>query len=410
MTQGEKPHPTDTADAAVPDCEVYLQRISVPFEYPVYFTRHLLGADNPLLADALDRLGEHRRHRAIVAVDGGLAEARPELIRQIKEYFHARPDRMELAAPPQTVPGGEAAKNGWEVVRDVMWTVGNCHLDRQSFVIAFGGGAVLDMVGFAASLVHRGLRLVRVPSTTLSQNDAGVGVKNGMDEHNQKNFVGTFAPPFAVLNDFALLETLADRDWIGGVAEAFKVAIIKDAELFDWLCGSASLLRGRDRAAMEHCVRQCALLHLRHIRDGGDPFEFGSARPLDFGHWIGHKLETMSGYALGHGQCVAIGIAADSFYAMRRGLIGESDLGRILTGLTDCGLPIWSELLERRGDDDTLVILRGLDEFREHLGGALNVTLPDGIGGKCEVHQINPETVQEAIDYLAARAAEDPGP
>ncbi len=389
-----------SAAAPTASQDVYVQRISVPFEYPVYFTHNLLGAGNDLLAETLDRLGERRRHRAIVYVDGGLAKAQPQLIEQVKEYFHNHPRRLELAGPPVTLPGGEQAKTGWSIVRDVMWSAGNLHLDRQSFVVAFGGGAVLDMVGFAASLVHRGLRLVRVPSTTLAQNDAGVGVKNGMDEHGQKNFVGTFAPPFAVINDFDLLRTLSDRDWIGGVAEAFKVAIIKDAAFFDELCEMADRLRLRDQQAMESCIRRAAIMHLEHISTNGDPFEFGSARPLDFGHWAGHKLETLSGYSLGHGQCVAIGMALDSFHAMRQGLLSQGQFERIVAGLRTCGLPVWSELLTRRTPDGTLEILAGLHEFREHLGGALNVTLPNGIGKKVEVHEINPFFVQEAIEHL----------
>jgi len=380
--------------------DTYMQSIRVRFEYPVHFTHNLLAAGNELLAETIDRLGERRRHRAIVYLDGGLAEAQPQLVGQIKECFHSHPRRLELVGQPVIIPGGEQAKTGWSVVRDVMWTAGNAHLDRQSFVVAIGGGAVLDMVGFAASLVHRGLRLVRVPSTTLAQCDAGVGVKNGMDEHGQKNFVGTFAPPFAVINDLELLRTLEDRDWIGGAAEAFKVAIIKDAEFFDQLCASAGRLRARDQQAMEACVKRTALLHLEHIRTSGDPFEFGSARPLDFGHWAGHKLETISGFKLGHGQCVSIGIALDSFHAMRQGLISQGEFERIVSAMRECGLPVWSELLAQRTPDGTLEILAGLAEFREHLGGALNVTLPDGIGGKIEVHEINPLFVEEALDEL----------
>jgi len=379
------------------------QRVSVPFEYPVHFTRHVLASGNDLLARTLDRLGEGRRHRAIVYVDEGLAHAQTGLIDLVKEYFHDRPKALELAAPPQIVPGGELAKNGWKVVRDVMWTAGNCHLDRQSFVLTLGGGAVLDMVGFAASLIHRGLRLVRLPSTTISQNDAGVGVKNGMDEHGQKNFVGTFAPPFAVLNDYEFLRTLTDRDWIGGAAEALKVAIIRDADFFQFLLDHAEDLRRRDQNTMERCVHRCAELHVEHIRSAGDPFETGSARPLDFGHWVGHKLETMSDYRIGHGQAVAIGIAVDSFYAMRQGLLPDSDLQRILAALTRCGLDVWDELLGQRSEAGTLEILDGLRDFREHLGGSLNVTLPDGLGHKCEIHQVNPQLVAEAIAYLANR-------
>ena len=401
MTGGSRQPARSKTDRMAED--VYHQAFSVPFEYPVYFTRDVFAEANPLLADVLGRLGEDRRHRAAVYVDSGVAEAHPQLLGRIREYFHARPDRMELAAPPQVVPGGERAKTGWEGVRELMTTIGDLHLDRQSYIVAVGGGAMLDMLGFATSIVHRGLRLVRLPTTTLAQNDAGVGVKNGMDEHGQKNFVGTFAPPFAVINDSAFLSTLTDRDWIGGAAEALKVAIIKDEEFFDFLCDRAAALARRDPEAMGALIRRCAILHLEHIRSGGDPFEFGSARPLDFGHWVGHKLETLSDYHLGHGQATAIGIAVDSYYAMKHSLISAEEFERIIAALTTCGLPVWHELLKRRGPDDTLVILGGLAEFREHLGGALTITLPDGIGGKVEVHQISPEIVEDAVTHLTGR-------
>ena len=385
--------------------EVYAQSISVPFEYPVIFTRGLLAADNPLLADVLDRLDEGRCHRAMVVVDSGLDQAQPGLQRRIKAYFHAHPQRIELACLT-VVPGGEVAKTDWDVVRDMMWTIGSTHLDRQSFVVALGGGAMLDMVGFATSIVHRGLRLVRVPTTTLAQDDGGVGVKNAMDEHGQKNFVGTFAPRFAVINEAEFLTTLADRDWIGGVAEAFKVAVIKDAAFFEFLCDRAEALRHRDADTMAEAVRRCALLHLEHIRTSGDPFEFGSARPLDFGHWIGHRLETMSEYAIGHGQAAAVGIAIDSCYARRSGLITSDECGRILGGLATCGLPIWDDLLDKRAADGTREILDGLEQFREHLGGRLTITLPDGIGRKTEVHQMDPGQIEQAIED--ARKASSP--
>lgn len=390
-------------EAAGAGADVYHQRFSVAFDYPVHFTRSVFDPENDLLVRTVNRLGEKRIHRAAVYVDSGLHEAQGDIIGKIKKYFHARRGQLELAGMPQVIPGGEAAKNGWQVVSEVMWTLGNLHLDRQSYVIAVGGGAMMDMTGFATSLVHRGLRLIRVPTTVLGQNDAGVGVKNGMDEHGRKNFVGTFAPPFAVLNDFEFLMTLADRDWVGGLAEAFKVAIIKDAEFLDFLCQNAPALRRRDAELMEQAIRRCAILHLEHTRTSGDPFEFGSARPLDFGHWAGHKIETMSNYETGHGQAAAVGIALDSVYAMRRGLISPDELERILAGLSACGLPISSEYLTRRTADGELEILAGLEEFREHLGGRLNITLPHGLGNKCEVHHMDAGLVAEAIEFLSAR-------
>lgn len=382
-----------------------LQRFTVEFSYPVHFTRGAFANDNRLLADTVDRLGEGRRHRVLAVLDEGLVRAQPDLPGRIAGYFQAHHGRLELAAPPAVVPGGEEAKNGWTRVQALMRTMGDLHLCRQSFVLAVGGGALLDMAGFAASIVHRGLRLVRMPTTTLSQNDGGVGVKNGMDEHGQKNFVGTFAPPFAVINDLDMLRTLDQTDWIAGVAEAFKVAIIKDADFFGFLCSHAAALAGRDEAAMEQTVRRCAAIHLEHIRTGGDPFEFGSARPLDFGHWSAHWLETRSGYALGHGQAVAVGIALDSCYAARQGLISVEERDRILAGLKATGLPVWHSLLAETGSDGRLAVLEGLDRFREHLGGKLTVTLPRGLGSRCEVHNLDDAAVAESIRRLASGLA-----
>jgi len=385
---------------------VYHQKFAAHFDYPVHFARDVFGADNPLFAAVLDRRGEQRRHRAAVYVDSNVAAAHPNLIAQINEYFHARPEQLELAGAVQTVPGGPKAKHDYNLVRNVMWTIGNLHLDRQSYVVAVGGASVLDMLGFATSIVHRGLRLVRLPTTTLAQNDAGVGVKNGMDEHGAKNFLGTFAPPFAVIDDFNFLATLSQDHWIGGAAEAFKVAIIKDEGFFDFLCESADDLRRRDPDAMEQTIRRCAAIHLDHIRTSGDPFELGSARPLDFGHWAAHKLELMSHFQIGHGQAVAVGIAIDSCYAMRKGLIDADLLERIVAGLARCGLPIYLDLLHTSNAAGTLEVLGGLEDFREHLGGALTVTLPDGIGRQCQVHQVGADLVTEAVDWLKQRASQ----
>ena len=384
--------------------DVVRQRFSVDFDYDVHFTRDVFQSDNSLLLRVLDRNEERRRHRVFVCVDSGVADAHPKLIPQIKAYFHVHQKAAELVAAPQVVTGGEKVKSDWGVVEDLMVTLGNHHLDRQSYVVAIGGGSVLDMVGFVAALVHRGLRLVRMPTTVLAQDDAGVGVKNGMNEHGMKNFIGTFAPPFAVVNDFSFLSTLPEEHWRGGIAEAFKVAIIKDRDFFDSLTRNAALLGHRDQKTMEDLIRRCATLHLDHIASGGDAFEMGTARPLDFGHWSAHKLETLSHYAITHGEAVAAGVALDSYYAMKKGLITKGDLGRILTGMTTCGLRLWYSEMGRRDAAGELVILEGLQEFREHLGGQLTITLPQSIGRKCEVHHMNVDHIEEGVFYLRSNS------
>ena len=382
----------------------FTQRLTVPFDFPVIFTRRLFAPGNPALADALNRRQEGRRHRVLVCIDSGVRAALPGLERQVDRYFRAQADTLELAGPVEWVSGGERAKSDLATAQRVIRWIHDRRLCRQSFVVVVGGGSVLDVVGFAASLVHRGLRVVRVPTTVAGQNDVGVGVKTGIDAFDSKNFLGTFAPPFAVLNDLDFLDALPAREWFAGISEAFKVAMIKDRAFFRFLCTNAGRLRNRDRAAMERLVIRCARLHMDHIRAGGDPFETGSARPLDFGHWSAHCLEVLSRYRLRHGEAVSIGVALDSFYAMRQGLIAPRDLNALLAGLTACGLPIWHPTLGSRLPDGTLAVLRGLEDFREHLGGALTVTLPGPVGRRVEVNTMNSVIIEEGIRFLHTAA------
>lgn len=380
----------------------YHQQISVPFDYPVHFTRGLFNPENTLLADTIDRLQEHRKHRVVVLIDEGLANAQPQLSDRICTYLQAFPDQLEMVHQPFPVPGGEPVKKDRSALDRVLNILGDAQyrLCRQSFVLAVGGGSFLDLVGLAAALVHRGLRLVRIPTTVLAQNDSAVGVKNGIDRNDQKNFLGTFAPPFAVLCDAALLSTLPDKYWRGGMAEAFKVAIIRDAAFFDFLCEKASALKQRDTGLMEQLIQRCAILHLDHIRLGGDPFETGVARPLDFGHWAAHKLEIMSDHTIGHGMAVAVGLALDACYAADIGLLTIDERDRILQGLLDAGLAIWTPLLALRKTDGQLNLLKGLSDFREHLGGQLTLTMPQGIGRQTEIHEVNVSRIENAIRHL----------
>ena len=388
--------------------ETVQQQFSVPFAYPVHFTRDVLAPDNDALGSVLRALAgpSGTTRRALVYLDDGFLQKWPDTPERVTAYLAQLGDVVELACPPRAVPGGEVAKNGWEIVQGIIQDIGKHHICRQSCVIAIGGGSMLDMVGFAVSIAHRGVRLIRIPTSVLAQADGGVGVKNGMDEHGVKNYIGSFAPPAAVINDYDFLQTLPLRYWTGGVAEAFKVAMIKDAPFFDRLCSEATALGERDDAAMAAVVRQTAQLHLDHIRTSGDPFEFGSARPLDFGHWAAHKLEVLSNYVLSHGEAVAIGIALDTTYAVLAGMLPASDGERLFKAFEEIGLPSYTPLLRQCDADGTLTLLKGLEEFREHLGGELNVTLPDGLGRGIEVHAIDHARMIEAIGLLEARRAD----
>jgi 3-dehydroquinate synthase len=302
------------------------------------------------------------------------------------------------------IEGGERVKNSYFHVSEIHSQIERHRIDRHSYVLCVGGGALLDMVGLAAATAHRGMRHIRIPTTTLSQDDSGVGVKNGINAFGKKNFIGTFAPPFAVINDFQFLATLSPRDKRGGYVEAVKVACIRDREFFEALEHAAGALATFDPAAMQQLIFRCAELHVNHISTSGDPFEFGSARPLDFGHWAAHKLEQLSEYRIRHGEAVAVGIALDVVYARRIGLFDAASAERVLTLLENLGFELWaSELLHVDDTDDSLVLINGLEEFREHLGGCLTITLIDAIGHGIEVNAMNLPKVIEAIYELEER-------
>jgi 3-dehydroquinate synthase len=381
---------------------VRVQRFSVPVEYAVYSTRDVFHLDNPTLADVLTSKEPARQHRALLIVDSGVADTRPpSWRREVAAYFgHYRIALVEEIV----VPGGEAAKND-PALLDLLVAKMNDHgLDRQSFVVIAGGGAVLDVAGFATAIAHRGLRAVRLPTTVLAQGDSGVGVKNGRNAFGKKNSLGTFVPPFAVINDARFLETLGPRDVIGGMAEAVKVALVRDRLFFAWMRAHARALAERDLDTVAELVRRSAELHLSHIATSGDPFEQGSARPLDFGHWAAHKLESMTAHRLRHGEAVAIGIAIDALYSWLSGLCGEDVPDAALGLLERLGLRLWDDAMDERGADGRLRLLEGLEEFREHLGGELTVTMLRAIGDGCEIHSVDEPKLLQAFARLRARS------
>jgi 3-dehydroquinate synthase len=412
VDRGETDVPTSSPARAaaaggpgVPRSDVYVQRFSLPFEYPVYFTRDALDPMNRALREALTRLERGRRHRVFPIVDRGLWSECPGLGARLEDYASHHRDAIELVAPPELVSGGERVKNNPDLVGALQRRFYETGIDRQSFVLILGGGAIQDMAGFAAATTHRGLRVIRMPSTVASQNDSGVGVKNGINAFDVKNFVGAFAPPFAVINDLAFIDTLSDRDRRAGISEAVKVALLRDSGFFSWLVASSADLAGFDPEAMALMIRRSAELHLEHIGGGGDPFEFGSAKPLDFGHWAAHKLESLTGYRLRHGEAVAIGIALDCRYAVEKGLLGAHVLDQVCELLEDLGLELWHDVLGERDATGRLWILDGLAEFREHLGGELTVTMITDPGRPLDVHEIDEASMEKALDWLHRRHA-----
>ena len=403
--------------------------VRVDFHYAVHFTTGLFSPNNPLLRDVA-RGRTDMTQAQLVSLDGSARldhenalSGRPARVLfvvdsevdrhcrvqpQIEAYFAAHADTLELAGEVLLLPGGEAIKNNPEHVLSIQQAINDSGLDRHSFIAVVGGGAILDLAGYAAATAHRGIRLIRIPTTTLSQNDSGVGVKNGINFFGKKNFIGTFAPAYAVLDDFGFLETLPDREWRAGIAEAVKVALIKDTSFFEQIEVDAERLAERDPSAMKLLIRRCAEMHVRHICTSGDAFEMGGSRPLDFGHWSAHKLEQVTNYALRHGEAVAIGLALDVTYSHLKGWLREDDAERVLRVLETVGFALYTPELGAHFDDldHPESVFRGLREFREHLGGRLTIQMLRGLGAGFNVHEVDEPVMMRAIERLKARHEE----
>jgi 3-dehydroquinate synthase len=375
-------------------------QIPVTFKHRVVFTRDAFAQENPELSRIL-RDGDGRR--ALVLVEKAVAAAWPHLAMEVEAYF--KETDVEFRGI-HVLPGGEAVKAGDLWVREVWTRIDSAHLDRHSYLLAIGGGAFLDAVGFAAATAHRGVRLIRFPTTTLSQDDSGVGVKCAINGYGKKNWIGAFAVPFAVINDFRFLHSQPEETRRAGLIEAVKVALVKDREFFEWIEENLAALAALEPGILEACVEKSALLHARHIAEGGDAFETGSSRPLDFGHWAAHKLEGLTSYHLSHAPAVAIGLALDTLYSSRSGLAPEPLAGRVFKILRGLGLAVYHPALDWLDESGRRRVLDGLDEFREHLGGELTVLMLEDIGRGTDTHHIDADLVGSCIDELREVPAE----
>lgn len=381
------------------------QTFSVSYNYPVSFTGDLFNYENSLFADLLtEGQREGTMQKVLFVLDQGMLDHHPSLIKKIKAYHLKYPDLFSLVEEPVIIPGGEEAKNDPAHVDAIVNAINHYGIDRHSYVAAVGGGAVIDTAGYAASIAHRGIRLIRIPTTVLAQNDASIGVKNGVNSYGKKNFLGTFVPPYAVINDSDFLKTLNDRDWRSGISEAVKVALIKDPDFFSFIEENAGRLNSREGDPMQTLIYRCAELHLDHIAGSGDPFETGSSRPLDFGHWAAHKLEQISQYKIRHGEAVAIGIALDTVYSGLNNLLTDHEVKRVLDVLKHCGFQLFVPELDYKLDtpEEKASLLHGLEEFREHLGGELTIMLLEKPGSGIEVHSVDYDLYREAIKILQA--------
>ena len=371
---------------------------SVPFVHRLRFTSDVFGTDQNVLTALLESSDENPA-RVQFWVDQNVADGGGQLVERIKQFANAHPETIERVGSIQFVPGGEEIKNDIHVLERMLKVFNVSNLDRRSYVVAIGGGAVLDAVGFAVAIAHRGLRLVRIPTTTLSQGDSGIGVKNSVNLFAKKNWLGSFAVPWGVVNDAEILTTLSNRDFISGFSEAVKVSLLKSPQEFEQICQDARAIRDRDMTKALPVIKASAKMHLDHITRGGDPFEMLEARPLDYGHWSAHKMEAMSDFTLRHGEAVAIGVAIDTVYSSLEFGLDSAVAQRVMTCLHKLGFSLTDGTLA-----DVETLFRGLEEFRQHLGGRLTLTMLKQVGQPIDVHSVNRDNMLRAIEQVKAFA------
>ncbi len=365
---------------------------SVPKMMRLRFTRNCFEQDWDQVLGLLET--DAPKARVQFWVDNGVVEAAPELRHALERRLVASSDQLELTSPINYIDGGEQIKNDSDRIEQVFQAIDRDGLDRRSYVCVIGGGAMLDAIGYAAGIAHRGIRLVRFPTSTLAQADSGVGVKNAINAFGKKNWKGTFAVPWGVVNDQSLIEKLPQRDFVSGFSESVKVSLLKSPAAFRFLCENAKKIADRDWDCVLPAIRSSVLMHLHHITHGGDPFEMQEARPLDYGHWSAHKLEHLTGFRLRHGEAVSIGVALDTVYSHLVHGLERSDMLATLQVLSDLQLPLYAPEL------GTGAIFDGLEEFRQHLGGRLTVTMLRGVGNCINVHQIDRNAMEKSIQMV----------
>ena len=310
--------------------------------------------------------------------------------------------RAGIEAAFLSLPPGEATKSWAHLQQSVEWLLEQ-KVERGDVVLAFGGGVVGDLAGFAAAILRRGVRFVQVPTSLLAQVDSSVGGKTGINTAQGKNLVGAFHQPSLVLADTDVLDTLTDRDFLAGYGEVVKYGLLGDSEFFQWLEGSASSMVSGSQAARIHAVRRSVEMKAGIVTR--DETEQGERALLNLGHTFCHALEAATGYGdrLLHGEGVAIGCALAFELSARLGLCSQEDPSRVRAHLRDMRMKVdLSDIEGELPDADGLLALMAQD--KKVVDGRLRFILARGIGAAFVADDVPPEAVREVLrEALAAR-------
>jgi 3-dehydroquinate synthase len=300
------------------------------------------------------------------------------------------------------LPAGEATKSWPQFTRAVEWLLEQ-KVERKDIVVAFGGGVIGDLVGFAAAVLRRGVRFVQIPTTLLAQVDSSVGGKTGINAPQGKNLIGAFHQPSLVLADIDLLDTLPARDFLAGYGEVVKYGLLGDANFFDWLEANAPAMAAGDKAARLHAVTRSVQMKADIV--ARDETEEGDRALLNLGHTFCHALESATGYSdrLLHGEGVAIGCALAFELSQRLGLCAQEAPSRVRAHLKTMGMK--TDLADIPGDlPDAEALIALMAQGKKVLDGKMRFILARGIGQAFVTSDVPRDVLKSVlVDALAAR-------
>ncbi len=300
------------------------------------------------------------------------------------------------------LPAGEKTKSYAGLERAVEWLIAQ-KVERDDIVIAFGGGVIGDLAGFAAAILRRGVDFVQIPTTLLAQVDSSVGGKTGINSPQGKNLVGAFHQPKLVLADTDVLTTLSPREFASGYGEVVKYGLLGDAKFFDWLEGNGAAMAGGDQGARIHAIRRSCEMKAEIV--ARDEKEHGDRALLNLGHTFGHALESATGYSdrLLHGEGVAIGCALAFELSQRLGLCAQEAPSRVRAHLAAMGMKTdLSDIPGSLPDADGLIALMGQD--KKVRDGQIAFILTKGIGEAFVSRDVDMAVVRSLLqDRLAQK-------
>ena len=333
--------------------------------YDIHIGGGLLRSCAPLLSKLL------KRPFVAIVTDEKVAQAHLENLTQTL-------DSAGISHVTKIMPPGEASKSFTELETLVDWLLEN-KVERQDMVIAFGGGVIGDLTGFAASTLRRGVRFTQIPTTLLAQVDSSVGGKTGINVPQGKNLVGAFHQPSLVLADLDVLQTLPDREFRAGYAEIVKYAAICDRPFFDWLESNLDALKNRDSQALSYAIAKSCQTKADIVAQ--DEKEHGARALLNLGHTFAHAYENLTGYSdnLLHGEAVGLGMAQAARLSVDLGLCPETDAQALVNHLASAGLPI-SQTDVKGGSFEATNLVNAMAQDKKVSQGVMTFILMKAIG------------------------------